>query len=616
SARERAHQAAHERVHGLVAGPASQDGPGESQDAQLGDLEAARRRVEAAERGREAALHRRGQETQLAAAAAAAAQTMCVPRQIAQKRVVSAVLRTGICPLQALALHMKEHPDYKYRPRRKPKSVIKKENKFGFALASAAAGRRCLLHGPAHGASSSSAPSPSSSPSSAEPPVAGSASAPRGASSSAREPQSSLVQRRRHYGQQRWQQQRPSSSGRPQDTSILSALPVSALSDPAQDGRGWDGSERWQRQQQQTRRGSGLPGALRQPSGGGGQLLLGCPASSAATAAATDGLESQWLARIEYDAGLPTDELRLSESTSSTQQKTSEPCLPLRRPRARAPPEPTTTTTRCCTTSRRRDTNNRRRCFTTTSLRIAAATRAAPRPARPRPSSSRGSPRRRRPRESRHRQHRPSQQLRAASRPTSPCRAWRRARHAATSYEGRFRFSRISIIIIIIIGGTINSSSSSSRIVAGAAPTGINTAVERSFIKCKTADYAFFAQLHQANMVGEKLKLDLCKELHENQNFVLYLSNHSNRILASNAGVQDTCVSFDNWIYAYTNTDALVATAAASTATPLCSTVVSIRYRTPQCTQSYEYNLDRYHVILEKSISRGFDPACSLWICE
>ncbi|XP_011505229.1 PREDICTED: transcription factor Sox-21-B-like [Ceratosolen solmsi marchali] len=33
------------------------------------------------------------------------------------------------------ALHMKEHPDYKYRPRRKPKSVIKKENKFGFTLA-------------------------------------------------------------------------------------------------------------------------------------------------------------------------------------------------------------------------------------------------------------------------------------------------------------------------------------------------------------------------------------------------------------------------------------------------------------------------------------------------
>lgn len=29
---------------------------------------------------------------------------------------------------------MKEHPDYKYRPRRKPKSLIKKENKFGFNL--------------------------------------------------------------------------------------------------------------------------------------------------------------------------------------------------------------------------------------------------------------------------------------------------------------------------------------------------------------------------------------------------------------------------------------------------------------------------------------------------
>lgn len=26
---------------------------------------------------------------------------------------------------------MRDHPDYKYRPRRKPKSVVKKENKYG-----------------------------------------------------------------------------------------------------------------------------------------------------------------------------------------------------------------------------------------------------------------------------------------------------------------------------------------------------------------------------------------------------------------------------------------------------------------------------------------------------
>ena len=30
---------------------------------------------------------------------------------------------------------MKEHPDYKYRPRRKPKSLMKKDPKFGFNMA-------------------------------------------------------------------------------------------------------------------------------------------------------------------------------------------------------------------------------------------------------------------------------------------------------------------------------------------------------------------------------------------------------------------------------------------------------------------------------------------------
>lgn len=43
---------------------------------------------------------------------------------------------------------MKEHPDYKYRPRRKPKSLLKKEPKFGFSLLSHHPGdlHRSLLH--------------------------------------------------------------------------------------------------------------------------------------------------------------------------------------------------------------------------------------------------------------------------------------------------------------------------------------------------------------------------------------------------------------------------------------------------------------------------------------
>lgn len=38
----RPHQAAHERVHGVVETAAAQDRPGEPQDAQLGDIEAIR----------------------------------------------------------------------------------------------------------------------------------------------------------------------------------------------------------------------------------------------------------------------------------------------------------------------------------------------------------------------------------------------------------------------------------------------------------------------------------------------------------------------------------------------------------------------------------------------
>lgn len=54
-------QETYERVHGLVPGPAEENGTGEPQDAQLGDQQAAGRRVEADDRGGEETVHRRGE---------------------------------------------------------------------------------------------------------------------------------------------------------------------------------------------------------------------------------------------------------------------------------------------------------------------------------------------------------------------------------------------------------------------------------------------------------------------------------------------------------------------------------------------------------------------------
>ena len=58
---QRAREATNERVHGLVTWPASANGARQPQDAQLGDLQAPRRRLEASGRRREAAVHRRGE---------------------------------------------------------------------------------------------------------------------------------------------------------------------------------------------------------------------------------------------------------------------------------------------------------------------------------------------------------------------------------------------------------------------------------------------------------------------------------------------------------------------------------------------------------------------------
>lgn len=55
------HQAADERVHGVVQGPAATHVARAPQDAQLRDQQAPRLRVETAQRGGEKALHRRSE---------------------------------------------------------------------------------------------------------------------------------------------------------------------------------------------------------------------------------------------------------------------------------------------------------------------------------------------------------------------------------------------------------------------------------------------------------------------------------------------------------------------------------------------------------------------------
>ena len=56
-----AHQETHERLHGVVPGPAQENGTGEPQDAQLGDQQEAGGRVEGDDGGGEEAVHRRGE---------------------------------------------------------------------------------------------------------------------------------------------------------------------------------------------------------------------------------------------------------------------------------------------------------------------------------------------------------------------------------------------------------------------------------------------------------------------------------------------------------------------------------------------------------------------------